>query len=654
VWSTMPQKRSDTAGWEKPRNRLQAALLQVEAAADAAQEGRALVELLSLTAALRRHLPAALLPRLDDLLGQMARDINDLLADRDALDPTPERRAYHLVWVRADVMQPASSHVVDGASLHSLIDDARAVEGLLAGADAAAIAALETLPPDALVAYAHMHDLALSPDTAALWRDFVAAHAVGGHDAPSGQALARLVRQVTESGMAPLWLNTELTRIFAAQRRAAPARPGRAAHIALLRLDALLRAPRVQAAIAWARDVEAWTRKWMSHPAFASDDAARIAQAWAELQAEAMTHLFAPEAVQAFATSGPLGRAAMLAMRRRGIEVCDANIKAMLAQGCPKAPLARANLLHGMLLPLLDMRDAWATTLPTLSGRTALKEQLAALREIHTGLHPATAEEARETLHIGPMFDVAGAQIGAGTKFSRHAPKTLHEVFTVVHQDLLMEGVILQQRAGLRLDIAPSPTRRLGGAILGARLWSLEGQRFVVRQPQELGCDYDGSRIVNVFHAPQRNHSARFLVQTDLGRMREVRQLRLQVELYGWQNPEQPRMNRAATYGELFARGCGLKFVQGLEPRYARDVMRFSVEVPVQALDAVEAALPEYLKLMTGILYTASINLEAPLPDSPYEFSDKATYEELCRNAQRVQPGLKPPPFADLLTRAMW
>src|SRR5262249_52960387 len=106
-----------------------------------------------------------------------------------------------------------------------------------------------------------------------------------------------------------------------------------------------------------------------------------------------------------------------------------------------------------------------------------------------------------------PEFSALIAMLGSGALFDRHLPRTLGDIFTLVHQNLLAcVGYILV--TNISEEIALPPLLKVA---------FLRAPQF--RNSKLISIHQDLEKVVFVYNTPLRNHSSKFKLIYEEGRL---------------------------------------------------------------------------------------------------------------------------------------
>ncbi|MCE5317943.1 MAG: hypothetical protein LLG04_11385 [Parachlamydia sp.] len=202
---------------------------------------------------------------------------------------------------------------------------------------------------------------------------------------------------------------------------------------------------------------------------------------------------------QTFEKLTPLGRISTVKVLNAFVEVEDTATKTMKkSQQYPVQQ--KVQHFDQMIHPSLDLLENWLTGLAgqhlKYHSQWPLDTYLEKLRE-RFGRTTDTAKELNPS-----QFSVMAAILNLSTAFDRSLPNTKEDVFTLIHQNLL---VVIQVLTGLEMKnqvvLPPQVAQRMESAApLPAQL---------------IGYDFEPDQLIVHYNYPLRNHSARFDIRYD-------------------------------------------------------------------------------------------------------------------------------------------
>lgn len=202
--------------------------------------------------------------------------------------------------------------------------------------------------------------------------------------------------------------------------------------------------------------------------------------------------------VNQIAKASLLGKAVAAEVLKQLVDVYDLSIKTMKASNAFDLQ-TRAVQVKEMLRLFLAILRSWATTINRESDFAMhrswdLYSYLDEIQFILGNIQPTTNE-----LRPSPRFSVRAAALGSGTAFERHFPETLEDVFTLIHQNLLVSLASMTSSIPLQTESnLPEIVRQMVDAT----------QSF--RQARLIGLQVNGSGITLFYNLPLNNHSSTF------------------------------------------------------------------------------------------------------------------------------------------------
>ncbi len=254
--------------------------------------------------------------------------------------------------------------------------------------------------------------------------------------------------------------------------------------------------------------------------AFASPET--FGSAWESLQQELINKIVHPSFVEAFKSSGNVGREAVCSLLVRAIEVFDLAIKAMKGNNA-WSPEERAQLFHTMLQRYRDVLFGLTPLAPALlyvtqsdiSDKTKWLDGYQEL--INRGINrPFTTADLRGTQGLStPAYT-----IGSGTLIQRDLfgkPTTGEDFFTIIHQSLL---VVVSSISPYSLSEIAQPLllKQCEEIIFGKALtdgplpveYRRQRDQLFLPEAHMVGTRITDKGITVYYNMPLRNHSARF------------------------------------------------------------------------------------------------------------------------------------------------
>ncbi len=333
---------------------------------------------------------------------------------------------------------------------------------------------------------------------------------------------------------------------------------------------------------------------------------------------------------QLYSKQNSFGRSLLSSAVGEVVERLDGMIKEML--GHPGKEAQKVRKLQVMLRPYLHMMHVWlklvdSKDVPGHDDVQKVNEQIGKIAKklLNSALlqHPKVTDQ----LNVSAHFNVSAAQVGSGANFSRHKPKTLADLFTLAHQNILFALAYLQKKENVFTEHLPIAVRTVAEALASTEMLNLRvekgKQRFVIHPPSLISLTVDFPTVTMRYNAPQRNHSALFEITASLNpQTGRIKELKVGGKLFGYQAHDMPRMPWAAAYAELCARAGGFDFSPEGAPTYdrSRDMVEFTWTVDESQVKKFARHLPDYLTLITTSLYTGSRSRRIPIPGGKKKF----------------------------------
>ncbi|HEV8051349.1 MAG TPA: hypothetical protein VGP47_02560, partial [Parachlamydiaceae bacterium] len=136
--------------------------------------------------------------------------------------------------------------------------------------------------------------------------------------------------------------------------------------------------------------------------------------------------------------TSPIARSIALQTMNDLVELYDSAIKSMKSSQQIKDDIEKTKKFKEMLGPYFELLKGWAEKsvgdgVYLTHTNWPIEKYLEEIESIYIRLPDTNPNQQRPSRE----FSVSAAVLGAGTEFSRHLPKTLEDVFTLVHQNLI-------------------------------------------------------------------------------------------------------------------------------------------------------------------------------------------------------------------------
>lgn len=196
--------------------------------------------------------------------------------------------------------------------------------------------------------------------------------------------------------------------------------------------------------------------------------------------------------IVAFKKANDLGRLAALGVMDKFVNAFDLSIKAMLGGGAE--PEVKVQNLRTMLGQYLELLNKWAVFIPVGSIQYHQEWLLATYMKKISDIYNSMKKNEKNMLLPSGGFSVSAAVLGSATAFDRHYPKSLEDIYTLIHQNLLMiVGVLSNQ---ISWEIKPTLLKEVEDKCLA---------KFKFKKTS-FSCK--GTKIYIRYNLPLRNHSA--------------------------------------------------------------------------------------------------------------------------------------------------
>ncbi len=225
--------------------------------------------------------------------------------------------------------------------------------------------------------------------------------------------------------------------------------------------------------------------------------------------------------------ASPITRSIALQTMNDLVDLYDTAIKTMKASPEMGSDVEKTKKFKEMLGPNLKLLKAWSQHLVGAENYQThagwpLNLYMETVEEIFSGL----AESDPANLRPSRDFSVSAAVLGALTAFDRHNPRTLEDMFTLIHQNLIVSTALLTKELFSSDQIKNSP-------LLDLLKASLESVNKIgggeVGVPQQTGIEVDQTGITFYYNIPLRNHSGKLSIHYD----RATETIRIQGQFLG-------------------------------------------------------------------------------------------------------------------------
>jgi hypothetical protein len=241
-------------------------------------------------------------------------------------------------------------------------------------------------------------------------------------------------------------------------------------------------------------------------------DPKQFKEAWEELL-DIRTHLTErstgyPTFLEQLSQAPPVVRLLAIKTMQDFVELYDGSIKAMKVGTEPRE--AKAELFKPMLIPELAVLKKWLLE-TSESGSIPLHANWP-LEKYITEMEQILNKQGAGVSQLGPSrgFSVAAAVLGTKTAFERHLPQTLEDMFTLIHQNLIV------CTSNLANQLLNSDVVRM--SALPDALKSALNQftpRTFGRAIQRLGFEVKEKEAQVHYNVPLRNHSGKLILAYD-------------------------------------------------------------------------------------------------------------------------------------------
>ncbi|MDP3889028.1 MAG: PEP/pyruvate-binding domain-containing protein, partial [bacterium] len=476
-------------------------------------------------------------------------------------------RLYPIVFFEALIKQiPVPKEFINDYSISSLLKieliEKRIIEKF---------ALTETKWKEYLVQYAKAADVALTDQLKANWKRFVK----GLETIPDEQQVpfSRMMFTIATLELMPLWLNVSFTQ-------AHKENAGDTQKIVQVLLDefntsqAFLKKLQEKALQLNEINMENW----------GVPD--KFTKQWQQFNADILNYFISDEFSKDLESASTLGKNGASAVMYKFIDTFDRSIKALEAS---KQKYSTINTLidrfNSMLDPYFAVLEKWAH-MKNISNKLGSLLYLPTFKTIDQYLKTIkelkeNAPEDESTLNPSPNFNVAAAALGSKAMWVRSigsGRKTLEDVFTLIHQNILVILGILIKNTGIQEISAPPLVEVL------RELYST-ADKVTKTKASLIGVKLDNSRLTYFYNKPLENHSSTLQIMYDIKSKTTI----LAVQFVG---EARTRWDRIAIMGSIISEAMGLSFFKKPEVDKIKGIIEFAWNV----LNENQARLVRYLE----------------------------------------------------------
>lgn len=212
---------------------------------------------------------------------------------------------------------------------------------------------------------------------------------------------------------------------------------------------------------------------------------------------------------RALDNASPLSRMIALKSMHELVDTMDRAIKAV--KGSKEWPeQAKIQQFRKMLSPYLILLKSWGKNvvkdMPMLQWQT-VEQYLDTLEYLYSN---RMSDNAARQLSPSPEFSVAAAMMDARTRFERHVPQTLEDMFTLIHQNLIAcvnnVGNSLYTDSMMRQAHLPDQLKTMLNQF---------DEKQLGRPIQRIALEISNDAVMAKYNVPLRNHSAQLVLMYD-------------------------------------------------------------------------------------------------------------------------------------------
>ncbi len=410
--------------------------------------------------------------------------------------------------------QPMLSEIVNGYSAATLIAKELAVEQELTQK----VVMQNVTPNDFIIEYLKIGKAAFTPQLEQQWTDFVLNFTVHA-DKHTQEAFSHLILDLGKLALLPIWLHTSFAQTYKPTLSAL--------HVAqqlvrdYTKEHAFLTQIGEKKVIIEALNVEAF------------GDPKKFVTQWHTFTTDVLHYFLSDTEFNAsFKQASNFGKLAALTIMTKFVEAFDLSIKAITSRPKDKIQELLAHF-KTMLDGYAALFKKWVALIPEGAITYSFESTLAVYIEY---INMIVYKESFSTkdLQITPHFNVAAFTIGSNTNLHHpdiQKPRTLEDVFTMIHQNLLMTCSVLNVTSGIESILLPPQLQK-----------AKEKLRASMEQISLIGAEFSQSSLTLFYNYPLREHS----MQVELRSSKKLPSLQITLKFFGAN--ESSRWNNSAHF----------------------------------------------------------------------------------------------------------
>jgi len=432
-----------------------------------------------------------------------AKEIKQALATWEQSPKTPRDRLgrlYPITFLQALVQQIPLREIVNDYSLGSLIKTERE-EKLIVEELALAKKPLRAY----IVQYAKASRYALTGEFNETWKEYLK-QLTTVDDIKLQQDFARLMLNLSNLDLVPLWLNISFAQTEKEHK-------GDAVKIVNVLVDEYKQSE------AFLNQLHQMKQQLEALNMANWEEPDKFKKQWGSFQKEILNYFTSQEFISSLEQAKTLGKNGALTVMQLLVSKFDIAIKALEGSGAYTDVAVKATNFKTMLDGYFALLKAWAT-MPSLSAimQTLLDDRTFETLDEYLDAIFSIIDRAPmdiSQLRPSPAFNVSAAALGSKAKWDRSIGEqtgnipTLEDMFTLIHQNLLVVLATLSKQIGIGRIAVPSLVESLKKEA--ERLTSqLTGEK--TRSASLVGINFDINKITYYYNLPLVYHSNTFQI----------------------------------------------------------------------------------------------------------------------------------------------
>ena len=217
-----------------------------------------------------------------------------------------------------------------------------------------------------------------------------------------------------------------------------------------------------------------------------------------------------------------LGKLVILRLLNKVVDVYDNTIKGLTGSAQYKNQKdLQARRFALLLVPYLSLMEQWTILVKPWESELMLMISDWAwpfsryIPRVRSEFIKRSSNPKAKDLLATSGFSVAAAQIGSRADFARSLPQSLEDLFTLMHQNILVSSAVLNGKYGPKFDVLPKLVQSVGRELEKVGIAGQYGADKDYRTTL-IGTDYNYPILKVFYNLPLRQHSGMFHITYDL------------------------------------------------------------------------------------------------------------------------------------------